>query len=124
MHVQTRLLHGEGKVRARNSQVLQRPSQTPVRLGIVDHWSIGREFALSVDWCCSRLAVCHPSALENVLGVALLGQTEAFGCTLDVDAEEEAQITKILDSELQFQALDDVLEERRTGTCEHDVVDI
>lgn len=37
---------------------------------------------------------------------------------------KKTQITKILDGELHLQAPDNVLEQRRTGPHEHDVIDI
>lgn len=65
------------------------PRPDSVCLGVVDNRSVNEELLLGINRSSRRLTVCHPSALENILGVTLLGQVEAFSCTLDVDAEEK-----------------------------------
>jgi hypothetical protein len=40
-----------------------------------------------------------------------LGEEEAAGSALDIDAEEEAQFSHVLDGELGAQMIDDVLQQ-------------
>jgi hypothetical protein len=78
MHVEARLLHREGEVGAHDGEILECPGQTAVALGIVDWCAIiGGELPFGIDWSWCKLAIRHPSVIENVLSVSLLGQVEA-----------------------------------------------
>jgi hypothetical protein len=125
MHVEAGLLLREGEVGAHDGEILEHPSQTTVAIGIVDWCAIiDGDLPFGIDWSWCRLAIRHPSAIENVLSVSLLGQVEAVALALDVDTKEEPELTKVLDGELRAQAVNDLLEQRRAGAREHHVIDV
>jgi len=73
MHVQAYLLHGVEEVRPSDSKVLQCAGETPVGEWIADQLTIrSGELAFDIHQHRDRLAVGHPSTLEDVLGVLLL----------------------------------------------------
>jgi pantoate kinase len=55
------------------------------------------------------LAVSHTGSLKDVLGIPALGEVEAGRSALDVDAEEEAEIAHVFDSEFGAGVGDDLL---------------
>lgn len=112
VHVETRPLDRVGNVRARDGQVLKGARQAAIELGVEHWWTVRHgELALGIEGRTDRLAVRHPSTVEDVLGIPGLRQEEAPFVALEVDAEEEAQITHVLDGELGIEPADDVLKE-------------
>ena len=125
MHVEAGLLYREGEVRARDGEVLEHPGQTAVSFGVVDWIAIiGGKLPFGVDWSWCRLAIRHADTFENVHSVPLLGQVEAIAAALDVDAEEEPELAKVLHGKLSVQAVDDLLKQRCIGAGEHHIIDV
>lgn len=54
----------------------------------------------------------------------MLGQMEARGVALDVNAEEEAELAEIFDSELPTQTVNNLLEQAHVRAYKHDVIDV
>jgi hypothetical protein len=74
---------------------VERARQAAVGVRVVRGWSVRWKLALGVYRRRRRLAVLHASTLGDVLGVPVLGKVESVLCALDIDAEEETELTHV-----------------------------
>jgi hypothetical protein len=67
MHMKTDLLNCIGDVRPGEGEVLKGPGETPVRSGVSHRGSLNLgQLALSIDRSGARVAVSHPSPLQDI----------------------------------------------------------
>jgi len=66
MHEQADLLDGEGDVQASKGEPLESTSKTTILSGVSYRGTIGGELGAGVNWGGTRLAVLHPSMLQDV----------------------------------------------------------
>ena len=125
MHMKTDLLDCRGEVRPGEGEVLQGTSKTPVgsriSYGITQ---ISRQLRLSVDRSGAWLAISHPSPLQNVKCILLLVKEQARRASLNSNAQEVVELTKILHSKLLLQRGDDALKKLLTRGGEHNIINI
>ena len=115
-----RLLNGicEGicEVWPGESEVLQGSIKTPVDSRISHGITqSSRQLHLSVDRSGARLAISHPSPLQNIECILPLLKEKTRRARLNSDAQEVVELTKILHG---------TLKQLLTGGCEHNVIDI
>src|SRR6185437_15903953 len=70
------------------------------------------------------LAISHPSPLQNVECILPLVKEHARRASLNSNAQEVVELTKILHSKLLLQRGDNALKQLLTGGGEHKVIDI
>jgi len=125
MHVKTDLLNGIGEIRPGEGEVLQGTGEAPVASRIGHGITqISRQLRLSIDRSGAWLAISHPSPLQNVECILPLVKEQARRASLNSNAQEVVELTKILHSKLLLQGGDDALKQLLTGGCEHDVINI
>ena len=95
-----------------------------VGVGVVDSKSVNVELAFGVDWRGDWLAGSHASTLENVLGIPVLSEIEAFLSALHIDAEEKIESAHVPNSKLGAELVNNVTEQSRARAGKHDIVDI
>lgn len=125
LHMQVGLLNGVCKVWTREGQILQSTDDAPVERRIGDALTINTwELAFCVNWSRSRLAMCHARAVEHLVCILLLGEEETIGRSSDLNAKEEMYRSKVLHSKFVAKLIDDVVQQRRGRSSQHDVVDV
>jgi hypothetical protein len=70
------------------------------------------------------VAVQHVGALKYLKCILLLGEEEALGGAVDVDAKEVVDVTKITHGELGVEGVDDGVEEGGGVGGENNVINI
>ena len=85
---------------------------------------ISRQLRLSVDRRGAGLTISHPSPLQNVECILPLVKEQARRASLNSNAQEVVELTKILHSKLPLQKGDDALNQLLTGSGEHNIINI
>ena len=125
MHVKTNLLNGIGEIRPGEGEVLQGTGEAPVGSRISHGITqISRQLRLSIDRSGAWLAISHPSPLQNVECILPLVKEQARRASLNSNAQEVVELTKILHSKLLLQRGDDALKQLLTGGGEHNIINI
>jgi len=123
--VKTYLLNGIDEIRPGEVQVLQDTGKAPVGSRISHGITqISRQLRLSIDRSGAWLSISHPSPLQNVECELPLMKEQVRRASLNSNAQEVVELTKILHSKLLLQRGDDALKQLLTGGCEHNVIDI
>ena len=106
--METELLNRVGEVWPGEGEVLQSTSQTPVGSRIRHRITqISGQLRLSVDRSGAGLAISHPSPLQDIECVLPLVKEQARRASLNSNAQEVVELTKILHSKLLLQEGDD-----------------
>ena len=125
MHVETDLLNRVGEIWPGEGAVLQSTGQTPVGSRISHRITqISRQLRMSVDRSGAGHAISHPSPLQNVECILPLVKEHARRASLNSNAQEVVELTKILHSKLLLQRGDDALKQLLTGGGEHNIINI
>src|SRR6185436_16683477 len=121
----TYLLNGIGEIRPGEGQVLQGTGKASVGSRISHGITqIGRQLRLSIDRSGAWLAISHPSPLQNVECILPLVKEQARQASLNSNAQEVVELTKILHSKLLLQRGDNALKQLLTGGSEHNIINI
>jgi len=117
--METDLLNGISEIRPGESEVLQGSSKTPVGSRISHGITqSSRQLFLSVDRSRARLAISHPSPLQNIKCILPLVKEKTRRARLNNNTQEVMELTEILRSKLLLQRRDDALKQLLTGGCE------
>ena len=102
--METDLLHCVRDIRPGEGEVLKRTGQTPESSGISNWRTLSsRDLGLSVNRSGARLAVSHPSTLQDVQNIVLpLLEEDTVWPLLNCDTQEVMKLTEILHGKLSL----------------------
>jgi hypothetical protein len=124
VHVEAHLLNGVGDVGARECQPLEGTSEAPVIRGILNRRTVCCQLRTNLHRCGGRLALGHPSAVQNLQHVLALREKQTGPVTLNVHPQKVVEFPQILHGELRPKSSNGALEKTGGRRCENDVIDV